>query len=125
MNSAAAEGVVKALSVRQPWTNLIAAGAKTVETRSWATSHRGDLLIVSSRRPNIAPAGFALAVVRLADCRPMAEADEEAACCPVFPGAWAWVLADLRRLRPFPVKGRLGLYDVDLGEQRLIFEPKL
>ena len=103
---------MKALSVRQPWANRIAAGAKTLEIRTWQTRYRGDLLIASSLRPKIAPAGFALAVVRLADCRPMTAGDEDAAGCPFAPGAWAWVLADLRRVRLFPVRGRLGLFEL-------------
>ena len=36
---------MRALTVRQPWASLIAAGAKTIETRSWSTGYRGDLLI--------------------------------------------------------------------------------
>ena len=109
---------MKAVSVRQPWANWIAAGHKTVEVRSWATRHRGDLLIVSARRPALEPAGFALAIVTLVDCRPMTEADAVPACCDAFPGAWAWVLGNLRTLRPFPVRGRLGLYDVVLPPDR-------
>ncbi len=46
---------MKALSAKQPWANLIAAGEKTIETRTWATRYRGPLLIVSSRRPRIEP----------------------------------------------------------------------
>lgn len=36
---------MKALTVRQPWASLIAAGVKTIETRSRRTSHRGPLVI--------------------------------------------------------------------------------
>lgn len=36
---------MKALTLHQPWAALIAAGVKTVETRSWATAYRGTLLI--------------------------------------------------------------------------------
>lgn len=105
---------MKALSVRQPWANMIASGKKTIETRKWPTEYRGDLLIVSSKTPPIPPAGYALAVVRLADCRPMTRADEEAACCPGYPNAYAWVLEDVRAIQPFPVRGRLGIYDVEM-----------
>jgi len=44
---------MKALSVRQPWANLIAAGKKTIETRKWATDYRGQILIVSSKTPKL------------------------------------------------------------------------
>jgi len=36
---------VRALTIRQPWATLIASGVKTIETRSWATKWRGQLLI--------------------------------------------------------------------------------
>ena len=43
--------MMRALSVKQPWASLIASGQKTIETRTWRTDYRGDLLIVSSRQP--------------------------------------------------------------------------
>jgi hypothetical protein len=33
----------RAISIRQPWAELILQGAKTIEVRSWATSYRGVL----------------------------------------------------------------------------------
>lgn len=42
---------MKAITLWQPWATLIRAGAKTIETRSWATSHRGPLAIHAARRP--------------------------------------------------------------------------
>jgi hypothetical protein len=35
----------KALTLTQPWATLVAIDAKRIETRSWATSYRGPLLI--------------------------------------------------------------------------------
>ncbi|OGC54096.1 hypothetical protein A2797_02550 [candidate division WWE3 bacterium RIFCSPHIGHO2_01_FULL_48_15] len=103
---------MKAISLKQPWANYIASGQKTIETRKWPTKHRGKLLIVSSKSPNIAPAGYAVAVCEVVDCRPMVAADEKAAMCKVYPGSWSWVLKNIRPIEPFPVKGRLGLYEV-------------
>lgn len=37
--------MIKALTLTQPWATLVAIGAKKIETRSWATSYRGPLLI--------------------------------------------------------------------------------
>ncbi len=42
-------GELRALSIRRPWANLILAGHKTVENRSWTTEHRGLLLIHAGR----------------------------------------------------------------------------
>ena len=104
---------MKALSVKQPWANLIRDGKKTIETRTWQTNYRGELLIVSAKLPDIAPAGMAIAVVNLTDCRPMSVLDEPAAMCRKYKGAVAWVLANIREISPFPVRGELGLFDVE------------
>lgn len=42
---------MKALTVRQPWASLIAAGVKTIETRSWSTKYRGPLAIHAGLHP--------------------------------------------------------------------------
>lgn len=107
----------KALSVRQPWANLIANGEKDIETRKWATSYRGELAIVSSKAPNIAPTGCLVAIVTLADCRPMTREDELRARCPLYDGAFAWVFRDIRKTKPIPITGKLGLFDIDLPEE--------
>ena len=79
------EDLMKALSLKQPWANLILSGRKTIETRKWKTSYRGDLLICSSLQPdkNFAynvnfltgiherPFGKAICLVELYDCKKM------------------------------------------------------
>lgn len=41
--------MMKALSLTQPWATLVAIGAKKVETRSWATRHRGLVAIHAAK----------------------------------------------------------------------------
>ena len=41
---------MKALSLWQPWAQLVALGVKRYETRSWSTQHRGPLLVHAARR---------------------------------------------------------------------------
>ena len=106
--------VYKALSIKQPWANLIAVGQKTIETRRWATDYRGPLLIVSSKTPALPPAGFALALADLVDCRRMTIDDEHAARCSVYEGAYAWLLTNVRPIQPVAVTGQLGIYDLDI-----------
>ena len=36
---------MRALSIRQPWAELILSGRKTIETRTWRTSQRGLIAI--------------------------------------------------------------------------------
>ena len=112
---------MKALSVKQPWANAIARGQKTIETRTWGTAYRGPLLIVSSRKPHVPPAGSVVAVAELVDCRAMTTADEPAACCRVYPKAMSWVLRNVRPVRPFPLKGKLGIFECSVALNKLDF----
>ena len=118
---------MKALSLKQPWAELVASGRKTVETRRWTTKYRGPLLIVASKNvdsrglarfPKLESwqRGVAVATVALIDIRRMRIDDEEAACCGWYNGAFAWVLSGAERIGPFPVRGSLGLYEVEMPE---------
>jgi hypothetical protein len=104
---------MKAISLKQPYANLVAEGKKTLETRKWTTKYRGDLLICSSQRPEIEPFGKALCIVELYDIKPMKKEHEEKACIKLYPGANVWFLRNLRKIKPFSVKGQLGIYDIE------------
>ncbi len=123
---------MKAISVKQPWASLIAIGLKSIETRTWATDYRGEILIVASKQPDNAAMkhfsflkeslsfGAALCMAELVDCQPMISADEKPARCPLYDGAYAWVLNNIRGVTPFEVKGRLGIYEVELPDTFII-----
>lgn len=120
---------MKAISVQQPFAFEIVSSEKTIEVRTWDTLHRGDLLICSSGRPAFSKEdmveleeeygctflyGHALGIVRLADVRLMRKGDEEKALMDEIDiEAYSWVLADVRPVIPFPVKGKQGLFEVD------------
>lgn len=42
---------MKAITLWQPWASLLACDAKKFETRSWATSYRGPIVIHAAQRP--------------------------------------------------------------------------
>lgn len=106
---------MKAISLKQPWANLVASGKKTIETRKWSTKYRGDLVICSSQNPKIEPYGKALCIVELYDVRPMTKNDEKKACIKLYSGAYAWMLRNLRKIDPpIPVKGSLGIFNLKL-----------
>lgn len=44
---------MKALSIWQPWTQLLATGKKKYETRSWKTNYRGPILLHASSRNEV------------------------------------------------------------------------
>lgn len=106
---------VKALCLRQPWATWVVTGRKRLETRTWATRHRGPLLVVASRSGEGAPRGCAVGAVVVTGCRPMTGADERAACIRRYPRAKAWTLREPITIRPVPLKGRLGIFPVRLG----------
>jgi hypothetical protein len=105
----------KAISLKQPWANLVAEGKKTIETRKWNTKYRGDLVICSSRKPDIYPAGAAICIVELYDTRSMKKEDEKMACIKKYPRAHSWFLRNIRKFKkPIPVKGSLSIYNLKL-----------
>lgn len=128
---------MKALSIKQPWCNAILSGRKTLEVRTWRTDYRGPLLLCASLKPHphpeqiapdaetgaylrslpLPPYGAAVGVCRLVDCWEMEKQDEAAAMCRFNPEhgrpLYTFVLLDVQRIKPFPVRGALGLFDVD------------
>jgi hypothetical protein len=121
--------IYHALSLKQPWANLIRDGCKTIETRTWSTSFRGELLLCASKMPQIEPCGCAVCLVEVIDCRPMRRQDWRAACIaptlcwkgeprrparPVF----GWHLTNIRPVPPIPVRGRLQIFTVELPDLR-------
>lgn len=101
---------MKALSWKQPYGSLMLHGK--IETRTWPTTYRGEVLICTSAKPygtpsvfNISgfdqqrriysrlpldeplPHGMAIAVATLVDCREMTKADE-AACFVEYCEPW-------------------------------------
>ncbi len=117
---------MKAISIKQPWASLIAAGIKTREIRQWPTDHRGPLLVVSSRRPVLEGHrhGAALCVVQVTGCRRMTPDDVPFACIREFyPDHYAWELGAVTLIEPFAVLGQLRLFDVADGLVRPAAQP--
>lgn len=130
-----------ALSLLQPYASLVATGVKKIETRSWGTKHRGPLLIHASLGkeamlelpPDLEelmisylhkagvygalPRGVILAVVRLADVRPIPAEfkvpEPERSFGDFTPGRFAWFMEELHPLpAPIPCRGSLGVWSV-------------
>jgi hypothetical protein len=122
---------MKALSIRQPWAELILQGRKTIELRTWQTSHRGLLAIHASQTVsdepcdayNLDPAGLPrgalVGTVILADIISLDEHSWEALrgghlssgafTEPIF----GWRLENPQRLpQPIPMVGRMSLFHV-------------
>lgn len=121
---------MRALSVMNPWAELIRIGRKTVELRTW-TIAPGDLLICSGKRVDprgahhglVGERGVTMCVVDVLVCREATVDDAEAACVTHeqmtaaladAAGArrtlYAWELVNVRQVNPAPVRGALGLF---------------
>lgn len=119
-----------ALSIKQPWPELILLGRKTIELRSWDTDYRGPLWLHAGKSANptlddrfgIAdpPRGAFVGRVQLTSIAPV-DPDRWARWRPSHldpgayqPGMFAWTFSSPERLRtPVPAPGRLKLFPVD------------
>ncbi len=104
---------MKAISIKEPWASMIMNGKKVIETRTWKTKYRGEILLCASKEPKSEISGKAFAIAELSDCLPMVVDDERFACCDIYPNAVSWFLINIKKIKPFPVKGKLGLYEID------------
>jgi hypothetical protein len=101
---------MRALSIRQPWAELILRGHKTIECRSRPTRILERVFIYAARGPaHVAPLGPAIDVaalprgiligsVEITGCRPLRRSDSSAACFPTTADGYAWLLARPERL---------------------------
>jgi len=93
---------MRALSVRQPYVELILRGIKKIEYRSTPTSIRGRVLLYASRIPGPAEA-FTAARLKLADLiRGAVVGSVEVVDCRPGPDGYEWGLRHPRRL-PVPM----------------------
>lgn len=124
---------MKALSIKQPWANLIIHAGKDIENRTWKTTYRGRLAIHASKRkswgeyvdavvlaeqsgltasisipmPDECVYGAIIGTVDLIDC-------VEKSDSPWFCGPYGFVLSNPRPLLvPVLVRGSLGLWEWD------------
>jgi activating signal cointegrator 1 len=121
---------MKALSIRHPWVDLILAGTKTIEIRTWSTRYRGPLLLhasgaygISEREaaarlgllpPEPATLSAIVGIVELIDCRPVRPEDWAQAALPPLEGKlWAWVLAAPRPVGPVFHAGNRTVFEID------------
>jgi len=116
---------IPALSIRQPWAELILLGRKTIELRSWSTNYRGQLWIHTGLQsdPNAEEAFgdlfkggyvgavFLEATIPLHRDRWQAWQPRHLDDGPYQPGVYAWILSNPRRLvTPIPGPGQPGLF---------------
>lgn len=122
-----------ALSIKQPWTELILLGRKTIEVRSWSTDYRGLLALHTGKKP--APEALArfpdvdasylggfVGVAELVDVERFTQVSwsrlrtAHLVSGPMPGEAFGWHFRNARRLRrPISANGSLGLFPVPTG----------
>jgi len=122
---------MKAISIRQPWADLILQGKKTIELRSWTVNYRGALAIHAAQTvereaclahdidPDAVTTGAIVGTVDLVDVEELDEAtfdalqDEHLDRERFKPPLYGWRLANAHPLpQPRPMRGRMGLFSV-------------
>lgn len=123
---------MKALSLRQPWAELILQGRKTIETRTWRTAHRGVFAIHAAWKVDgevaalygLEPESLVSgALVGTAEIVDVIEFDDESWAAlrdqHLVPesdhqGRAGWRLEKARRLaEPIPMRGLPGLFPLE------------
>jgi len=134
---------MKVLTIREPWASLIGCGIKIIETRSWATSYRGELYIHAGvhriskkderayRLSQFIPErklhyGEIFIKCNLVDCvkidadyaeKIKQESPLNYECGNYAPGRYAWILTDMEYITPIPTKGKLSIWNYNENEQ--------
>lgn len=126
---------MKAITLEQPFASLVSIGAKTIETRSWSTDHRGPLAIHSGNLVKSItdpyynsllisagldcerlPLGKIIAIARLVSCEKIIITGipcyPQLAFSDFTPGWYAFELVDIRPLAtPVSVQGGSQLWE--------------
>lgn len=126
---------MKALSIKQPWANLIMNGKKTIEIRRWRHPYRGTLLIHTGRKYDpegkamfdeaITPLGAILGTVELVRIKQYDEYKDwyEDFLSHMNPydwfnkGLYGWVFENPQPLmEPIRMKGETGLFVIKMDK---------
>lgn len=106
---------MQAISIRPEWAHLIYCELKTVECRTWRVKAPCDLLMCTSARGyKYFPGGYAVAVIHVTECVPFTERHLDASMMEDMPEkpSYAWLISGCWAIDPFPVKGKLHIFDV-------------
>ncbi len=134
--------MMRAISLWEPWASAMANGFKRIETRSWPTNYRGDLLICAAKRKIAVTAwmhlpvcietmemhyGCAVCIVEIYDCvrtelcTPDVIAGDEERLGDYGFDRFAWLTRFLRPLSaPIPWRGQQGMWTLTPDEETKI-----
>jgi hypothetical protein len=126
-----------ALSIKQPWAELILLGRKTIEVRSWSTDFRGLLALHTGKKPmpealarfpdiDASYLGGFVGVAELVDVEPFTQVSwSRLRTAHLVPGpmpgeAFGWHFRNAHRLRrSISANGSLGLFSCSSGSNAI------
>lgn len=122
---------MKALSLKQPWAELVVSGRKTIELRKWNTNFRGRFLVHASSTPDVKnmkkfgfdelPLGFIVGEAELIGIKRYPEdgkfGEDSGKYLAINIREWGgfgFLLKNARKLEPISAKGSLNFWNCDL-----------
>ena len=120
---------MKALSLKQPFAELILEGRKKIELRNWNTKFRGEFFIHTSKNSDKEsmkrfgftnlPSGFIVGKANLIGVKTYGDEEEHAKDKDLHLASSSWgnygfILKNPKRIDPIPFKGQLNFFEVDL-----------
>lgn len=133
---------MKAITIKQPFASLIAAGVKEYEFRTWKTKYRGEILIHAGKGVDKKamkkwegygleyPSGCIIAKVHLSDCikvddefrKVLQEKNPQVYSSIIKHTEWegyAFKVEAVEKIEPIPAKGKLSIWEYEnaLGEK--------
>ncbi len=120
---------MKALSLKQPYAELILEGKKKIELRKWNTKFRGEFFIHASKNPDKEsmkrfgfanlPLGFLVGKAKLVDVKTYNNEEEHAKDANLHLASKGWgkhgfVLESPIRIEPIPFKGQLNFFETNI-----------
>ena len=117
---------MKALSLKQPWAELILQGKKKIDIRKWNTKFRGKFLIHSSKIPDKVamkkfgfsnlPCGFIVGEAELTNVKKYIdkkdfEKEKNLHLAGEEFGGYGFILKNIKRIKSILAKGQLGFWE--------------
>lgn len=127
---------MKVISIKEPFATLIKENIKNIETRSWKTNYRGEIYIHASKVSDKTRTqelleltkdlkmnnGNIIAKATLVDCKyidqefikEIKQNETEYLCGYYEEGRYAWILKDIKKIKPIPAKGKLNVWNYEI-----------
>ena len=118
---------MKALSIQQPWAWAILYAGKDIENRTWATKHRGPILIHTGKKFDDYGYNWLMSNKKILKCLLPAKSEfprggiigiteivdqVESSESPWFFGPWGWLLGYSEPVEFVSCPGKLRIFDV-------------